>query len=438
MGRSSIVYVIGLSLIVGLVLNNLSHTSLNSMNTYVNYYGATQAHNIAVSGANIASSKLLMYGGTPQNFGVTFFGGYDTLLYAINTPVANSVTIYSYSWTFSGDTSGTYRDTVQAVFQKVQFSQFSWFTESEVNGYLNPDGTHGPYYGASDWKITGDSVWGPAHTNNHFNLDGRPYFDQKVTALYPAVLGGTGNPDYHGGYEWNVYEKRPTPANLEANMEAFAGSGGAVFDGAGGTKDVELTFINDQVRVQVPPNGSLEDTTLPISALAPNGVIVVEHGDVHVKGTYQGAVTVAAFGGSSYPNKGNVWIDGNVVAKTDPSQDPSSTDKLGLVAGRMAYITEDDTRNSSSELNLQAAVYCENGELTAQNFWNIPVSGRVNLYGGVTQISAGSLGVFNPGPPLALLHGMSYSVHNDPRFLTSAPPDFPVSDSYQMVSWWEN
>lgn len=435
MGRSSIVYVIGLSLIVGLVLNNLSHTSLSSMNTYTNYYGATQAHNIAVSGANMASSRLLMYGGTPQNFGIVFFGGQDTLVYLMNTPIPLSVTIRSYSWTNTSDTSLVFRDTVEAVFKKVQFAKYSWFTESEGNGYLNPDGTHGPFYGASDWKISGDSVWGPAHTNNHFNLDGRPYFDQKVTALFPAVLGGTGNPDYHGGFEWNVYQKRPSPANLEANMEAYASAGGSLMNSG---SDVALTFLNDQVRVQIPPNGSLRDTTLAISALAPNGVIVVQNGDLHIKGTYQGSLTVAAFGGTSNPNKGNVWIDGNVVAQTDPSTNPASTDKLGIVAGRMAYITEDDTRNASSELNIQAAVYCETGELTAQNFWSIPVSGRVNLYGGVTQISAGSLGVFNPGPPLALLHGMSYSVHNDPRFANAAPPDFPTSDSYEMVSWWEN
>jgi hypothetical protein len=111
---------------------------------------------------------------------------------------------------------------------------------------------------------------------------------------------------------------------------------------------------------------------------------------------------------------------------------------LGIVAGRMAYITEDDTRTPSSVLTLQAAVYCQNGELTAENFWNIPISGRFNLFGGVTQATAGSLGLFNPGPPLHFLNGFSYDIHNDPRYMTEQPPDFPSSSSYEMVSWWEN
>jgi hypothetical protein len=49
MGRSSIIYVIGLTLIVGLVLNNITRNSVNSMDTYSTYYGSTQVHNIAVS-----------------------------------------------------------------------------------------------------------------------------------------------------------------------------------------------------------------------------------------------------------------------------------------------------------------------------------------------------------------------------------------------------
>jgi hypothetical protein len=111
---------------------------------------------------------------------------------------------------------------------------------------------------------------------------------------------------------------------------------------------------------------------------------------------------------------------------------------LGVVAGRMAYITENATRNASSVLNIQATVYCQTGELTAENFWNIPPSGRVNLFGGVTQTTAGSLGLFNPGPPLTFLNGFSYSIKNDPRFDHQQPPYFPYSDSFEMVSWWEN
>jgi hypothetical protein len=440
MGRSSIIYVIGLTLIVGLVLNNITHNSIRSMDTYSTYYGSTQVHNIAVSVANVGTQGLLNYSVFPANFGADFFGGHDSVMYFNNTPQNLWVTLRSVAWTNMSDEYGVvFRDTVEGVFKHVQFAKYSWFTESETNGYLAPDGSHGPFYGANDWKITRDSVYGPAHTNGRFNLDGTPYFDQKVTAGLAANLGPTGNPVYNGGKEWGVYQKRPNTANLEAKLTSAATLGGGLFDETSTMNDVALTFINDQVRVQIPPNGSVRDTTMAISALAPNGVILVKNADLRIKGTYNADLTVAAFGSAgSATNKGNVWIDGDVVAKTNPLTNPTSTDMLGIVAGRMAYITEDASRSPSSVLNLQATVYCENGELTAENFWNIPVSGRVNLFGGVTQKSAGSLGLFNPGPPLTFLNGFAYSIHNDPRFATQQPPFFPYSDSFEMVSWWEN
>jgi hypothetical protein len=447
MGRSTIIYVIGLTLIVGLVLNNITNNSLSSMDSFSTYYGYTQVHNIAVSGANVGTSLLLNYPTLPANFGVDFFGGHDSVMYFNNVPETLSVTLRSTSFVnllvASTNMPGRYglpfRDTVDAVFKHVQFAKFSWFTEDEKNGYMAPDGSHPGFYGQRDWKITGDSIYGPAHTNGKFNLDGTPYFDEKVTAGDSANLGPSGNPVYHGGHEWGIHKQRPPTALLQANLHNAALAGGVYFDETTGSNDVALTFNNNQVRVQIPPNGSIRDTTMAISALAPNGLFVVQNADVRIKGTYQGDITVAAFGGSGAAvNKGNVWIDGDVVAHTNPAGNLNSPDMLGIIAGRMAYITDDPTRSVSSVLNLQAAVYCQNGELTAENFWSIAPSGRVNLFGGVTQLTAGSLGTFNPGPPLQLLTGYSYSIRNDPRFDKQQPPFFPYSSSYEMASWWEN
>ncbi|MBP1601991.1 MAG: hypothetical protein H6Q06_2142, partial [Acidobacteria bacterium] len=103
---------------------------------------------------------------------------------------------------------------------------------------------------------------------------------------------------------------------------------------------------------------------------------------------------------------------------------------------RMAYISEDPSRNSSSQVNIQAAIYCHNGEFTAENFWTIPISGRVNVYGSICQATAGSLGVFNHGH--GLLNGFYYSIRHDPRFLVMGPPNFPFSTKYRLLSWWEN
>ena len=438
MGRSSIVYVIGLTIIVGVSLRVVSGNSVRSMDAYLDYYGLTQVHDIAVSGANVGTNYLLSYSVFPSNFGVNFFGGHDTVLYLTGVPKTDWVTLRSAAWTYSLDVSGhPFRDTVEAAFKHVQFAKYSWFTENEADGYMAPDGTHGPYFGMDDWKITGDSVWGPAHTNGRFNLDGTPYFDALVTSGLAPNLGPSAHPVFNVGINYPVFQSRPTPPALQANLTAAATLGGGYIDQSGTTNDVSLTFMNDRVRVQIPPGGGVRDTTMYLSAFASNGLIVVKSADVHVHGTYRGDYTVAAFTGTG-ANKGNVWIDGDIVASTNPATNPASTDMFGIVAERMAYITQDLTRSSSSSLNIQACVYCARGELAAQNFWSIPVSGRVNLFGGVTQNTAGNLAVFGVGPPVALLSGYSYIIKNDPRFATKQPPFFPTSDSYELVSWWEN
>ena len=376
----------------------------------------------------------------PANFGVDFFGGHDSVMYLTNTPQPLWVTLRSVARTTMTDENGfVYRDTVDGVFKHVQFAKYSWFTESETNGYLAPDGSTGPYFGVDDWKITGDSVYGPAHTNGRFNLDGSPYFDQKVTSGLAPNLGPSATPVFKGGIEYPVVQRRPNTSTLQTNLIAAATAGGGFIDESSTANDVRLTFMNDQVHLQIPPSGTAKDTTMALNALTSNGLIVVKSADLHIRGTYQGAVTVAAFGGTgAAANKGNIWIDGDVIARTSPVGNPASNDMLGIVAERMAYITEDLTRSPSSALNIHAVFYCQNGELTAEQFWNIPASGRVNLFGGVTQLTAGSLGLSTAGPPVTLLSGFSYSIRNDPRFLTKQPPFFPASDSYEMVSWWEN
>jgi hypothetical protein len=108
---------------------------------------------------------------------------------------------------------------------------------------------------------------------------------------------------------------------------------------------------------------------------------------------------------------------------------------MGIVAERMAYVTRDVTRTPASVLNIDAAIYCHTGEFTAERYWDPGLHGRVSLFGGVTQNSAGSLGVFNSS---GIVSGFYYSIRHDPRFLIMQPPSFPSSDKYKLVTWWEN
>ena len=427
MGKASIVYVVGLSMILAYSLLTVSASGTSSMDNYTSYYGHTMAHDIAITGANIGSSLLLNNPLYTTNLLNQSYGGGTFSIYVTN-PGTDSAIISSFS---SIEVSGeTINDTVIAVFKYTPFSKYGWFTDAEVNGYSGS-----PYYGASDWKITGDSVFGFAHTNGHFNLAGAPYFNDKVTATNAPVLmalNGIKAPIYKGGYQWGITVTR-SPSDLSKILADATSDGLVVTNNDGG-----FTFFPDgTVNVRVPWNtGAGRNDTLPISTIAPNGVIAVNGGDLHIKGTYKGKVTVAALR-NGQTGKGNVWIDGNgIVANDNPATDPNSPDMMGIVSEYSTYITQDLTRTMSTVVNLQAAVYCKNGELTAQNFWTIPKSGRVVLYGGVQQHTAGSLGVFSSSS--GLLHGFNYTIRHDNRFNFEAPTDYPVSPKYMLVSWWEN
>ena len=419
MGKASIVYIVGLWVIMTIALMSINATNTSAIENFTTYYGRTMAHNIAVTGANIGTQKLLFDPSYSTDLLDQQYAGGSFDLHITKTG-GDSAWVQSYAAYTAG--GGTIRDTVIACLRFTSFGKYGWFTDVEKNGYVGC-----PYYGADDWKITGDSVFGYAHTNKQFHLGGAPYFNDKVTATTAPKLmavNGVKAPVYRAGYQWGITVSRPA-SNMTRILNTAA-LGGVVFSNT----DVALNFLDDKVAVKIPPaTGTVRNDTVPIATLAPNGVIAVNNGDLRVKGRYQGKITVSSI-------TGNIWLDGNgIAAHDDPTTHPESNDMLGIVANKSIYISKDLTRTSSSVFSIQAAVFSQLGELTAESFWSIPRSGRVNLFGGVTQATAGSLGVFNSG---GLINGMYYTIRHDIRYNYSTPPVYPISDKYELASWWED
>jgi len=246
-------------------------------------------------------------------------------------------------------------------------------------------------------------------------------------------LLGSRTPIYNGGYEWGITVNRP-PANMTKLKGVMNNGLSPSFKSLLTGNDVSLHFNADgTVRFRIPPTGvALKDTTMPIPSVASSGVIGADNGNVHISGTYQGQVTVVAFKGTSGPglNKGNVWIDNNVVAANNPVGNPNSTDMLGIVAERDAYISP-----GLGNLTIQATIYCQTGEFTLESYWTGGPQGRLNLYGGVIQNTRGAVGTYSGG---IITNGYLKSYRFDQRFTTMSPPFFPISDKMELVSWWEN
>lgn len=439
-----LIYVIGLSMIMAFAVLNLNKTSLSSQDTFSMYFSKSMVHNIALAGANMGTHLCLNDTAYSTNLTNQPFNGgsYDISI----TKSGDSTRIRSighiptryYDYGI-GSWKTEMLDTVEAKLQRLYFSRYGYFSGSETNGYMSP--ASNATSGVAMWKVTGDSMYGPVHTNGGWNFSGQPYFDSKVTAANNPTLSSffaPPNPIYNGGYQWGVTVARPV-ARLN-DLESAASSGGKLWTSAStGGKDVGLQFINDgRVRVRIPWTVPTKDTTYAsIAALAPNGIIAVKGIDVRVWGTYNGKATVLARRtGSTGLLKGNIWIQGDLVAADNPQTNNNSGDIMGLVSERMTYVTTTGiTQTSATQTTVQAAIYCHDGVFAVEDYTGCGVSGRLNLYGGATMNASTSTGTISGG---VLTNGMLKSFKHDPRFLKQAPPSFPFSDKYQLVAWWEN
>ncbi len=166
------------------------------------------------------------------------------------------------------------------------------------------------------------------------------------------------------------------------------------------------------------------DTTVAVSSLAPNGVIAIE-GTIHIKGKIAGNVTVAAI-------KNDMYLDDDIGVVKDPTSNPSSTQMLGLCSEKKIYVT--DNAANKSNINITAAMFTLDS-FEAQNYSTRGKCGFINLRGSLAQNTDGYTGSGSSGSGVS--NGFNLNYKYDNRFFTMAPPEFPTTDRFQILSWWE-
>lgn len=412
MGKSSILMVMGFNVIFALMGFSLSRVSSEALRNYAIYYTNSQVHNIASSAANVAANQIFFTPNWRDGYSNIPFGGGTYSVQVRDLP--NRRIQVTARATMAGPSAGSssYEDktsTIVIVMQPSSFSKFAYYSNIEGSIY---------------W-ISGDTVWGPMHTQDKLRVSGDPVFMGKVTAkkgLYKNP--SSSSPEFHGGFDSGV--SIGLPANMDP-MKAAAQSGGHYISG----DDVNLTFNADGTITY--QEGAAPAQTVPISTYAPNGVIVVEKGNVHMKGTLSGRVTVGVLkgSGSGSSGKGQVWLDDDVKYSTDPS-DPNCNDMLGIAADEDIWVTDNAANNS--DITIHASMFVRNGGFGAENYNTRPVSGTINLVGGIQQYQRNAVGTFSGG---SINHGFQKNYRYDNRLLTDLPPEYPTTGSYEIISWYE-
>nr|MDA3859811.1 hypothetical protein [Melioribacteraceae bacterium] len=382
----------------------LATDSVDNLSTY---YTETKAHNIAVSAANLAASAVFFDGGWDDGFDDIAFNG-GTIDVEI-TDIGDERLLVC---------KGTYEDItkeVQIRFKPSNFAKFAY--------YMN-------LFGGGDELVTGDTIWGPFHTNQKLTTIGSPVFYGKATTKLGLKMFAPKDPKFYGGYESGV----EVPFEFDTTgIPSAAASNGKFYPT--GPIDVRLVFNSDAtVTHSTSPSGTATwstPVTEPMATYSPNGVVWNAKGNIYASGIVNGKYTIGC-GISSGFGSGNVYIEDDLVYRTDPIDDPNCADMLGIVSGNNVIIS--NTPANYNDVNIHASILASKGGLAVENLNSFPSAGDLYLAGGIIGHQNQSIAKYSG---TSVTNGFHLKLKYDERFMVSTPPKFPLTDGLEIVSWFE-
>ena len=412
-GKGAILLVLGFSLLFMVAGQNFGNLSTRSVVNLTYYYIQSNAHNIALSAANMAASNIF--------FDKNWTAGYS------NIPFSNGkmdVTVNSSGTQKTLIAVGTYEgvsDTIKVILDPSYFSKFGNF-----------------YATMTAMPATGDTFNGPFHTNGTMYTWGTPVFWGKVTSKNSLVtMGAPPDPKFYGGYESGV----DIPLEFDTTGMRFeAASSGRVFSdtaGLGRRIDVRLDFKasgNVEYRSMINNDGIWSaPVDTPLVDLASNGIIFVEKGNIEVKGILNGKATIVA-SKKGLAGAGNIYQTDDIKYASDPRSNSSSQDILGMVAEDNIRIVN-NANTIGQDVITQASMFAKNGNIGPDDgLVNQPSLRSWRILGGLIAKTTRVTANYNATGPT---NGLKFVHDYDDRFMTMVPPSFPHTRFYEIVSWYE-
>jgi hypothetical protein len=358
MGRTSLLMIIVFNLIFLLVGKNLGSISSQAYKNYSNYDRVAQTRFLTESAANIAVGRMSETGGTysPTGSSAHLFEGTCSITRKDTIIQGNA----SAKFTIKGNYEGISGTTI--VLETLpRFSRYAVFTVNDPTqiewGANNI--CDGPFYTGGNVKITDNPTFFGDFTYNGVINKGTPY--------NPLFLAGP--PKNGPKVDFNINFD-----NLRANAD-IKYTGDKYLEFKGDRVIVRNNSYNGSLISGQPANGYL------ITDLAPNGVLLVQGANLHIKGNLKGRLTVGSIDATvastssttytSIPANGNVYIDSSITYSTTPKSrlDPhgSSNDMLGIVADNEVIVSKYYNSNSANGLQNADVILSKNGGLMAED-----------------------------------------------------------------------
>jgi hypothetical protein len=400
MGRTSLIMVLGTSMILMMMGYRLSNVSTSAYENMTQYYYRTASHNLATAFTNMGCQVIYRTpNARPQWTDVPLSGGKVSLW-------TTSLTLGRVQLTATSNYMGCL-DTVIVVWGQSRFSKFAYYSVIE---------------GAINWANK-DTIYGPFHTQDRMLVNGNPVFWGKATNRLGITRNPTSSrPQFYGGYQTGI--DIPMPSDFNPLITA-AQSGGKYLNGM----DLTITFNSDGTLTVKEGGGAT--TRVPLSTYAPNGALMVNGGNIRIKGKFTGQLTISAQS-NGVANKGKVYIDSSVNYVHDPLTG-SSNDLLGICAEDSVVIT--DNTNNRNGIDIEGSVFSLNKGMGAEHYSSGSPRGRINLLGGVSQQQRAAVGTIDGSGNVVT--GYSKSYRYDDRLMNQSPPFFPTTGSYEILSWYE-
>ena len=411
-GKVSIILVLSFSTLFALFGRNILNSSVTITENFSDYYSSTRAASIAISGANMAINKLYL--------NKTWMTGFSNLAFAGGEI---DVDIDTVGWDSRRITSfGEYNGVTKKVEILLEPENFAMF-----GNFYNVFG--------SVWAATGDTFQGRFHANDWVNCYYNPVFLGPVTTSKGIKLyNASSHPEFFGGTKIT----EPVPLQFDTSIiRTAAYDNGKIFrdsTNTGKLTTVDLTFLsngNVKYRLKLGSGAYTGYSTVPLTTLAPNGVIYVEKGNIRVEGTLNGRATIVA-SQKGDATAGQIFVTNSVQYEKNPLTDPACDDMLGMVAENKVTVTYDNTRG---DINIHSSIFSQKDGLVIERYNDYSAAHKMNLVGGVIGQKIQATATYDgSGNPIRVY---SYVHKYDTRFTKVRPPFFPSTKYYRVVSWYE-
>ncbi|MFI5253284.1 MAG: hypothetical protein ACHQQQ_12735 [Bacteroidota bacterium] len=433
MGRTALMMVASLTFVILVLGPNMYRYASSSYANFTTYNGRTMAHNIAVSGANIAANQIFLNKAWTTGYSnLSLSGGTFNVWVTAETTSYGVVRKRIHSTSLYTTNNQNFLDTIEVLLGPSTFAEFCVYLQNMGGGV--------------SWA-TGDSVYGPCHIDSVMNISGSPVFFGKTTSkngTNPKLPHAGVTPQFLGGYQSGVAV--PMPQSFGPTQDS-ATARGKVFTPPGspsGNYSLTVTLNSDSTITYQEAKGAWTGplTTVKILTLAPNATIWVNGGNINIQGTLKGRLTIIAGGTKGSSTTGNAFITGNIKYATDPLLAGAGTDMLGLMADNSIDIPAPPGFNpptvpAQHDVIIEAGVFTRTGKFYTDLYNNTKATGlgSVRLIGSLTSYNIGAFST--PNSDGSVKYGYRNYFQFDNRFYVSCPPNYPITGFFEVLLWKE-